>query len=44
VRPDIMMLVAYRGSSGCTGRSTFETRTPSLAISSLVIVAGKFNF
>ncbi|KAM0854975.1 hypothetical protein ACQ4PT_050069 [Festuca glaucescens] len=36
-----MMPVAYRGSGGCTGRSTSETRTPSLAISSSVIVSGK---
>jgi hypothetical protein len=44
VRPDDMMPVVYRGSGGCTGRSTSETRTPSLSISSSVIVAGYLNF
>jgi hypothetical protein len=32
--------VAYRGSGGCTGRSFSETRTPSLAISSSVMLSG----
>jgi hypothetical protein len=42
--PGGMMLVAYQGSGGYTGRSTSETRTPSLAISSSVIVTGYVNF
>jgi hypothetical protein len=40
MRPGGMMPVAYRGSGGCTGRSTYEMRTTSLAISSSVIVSG----
>jgi hypothetical protein len=38
------MSVAYRESGGCTGRSTTEMRTPSLSISSSVIIGGKLNF
>ncbi|KAK1618782.1 hypothetical protein QYE76_024299 [Lolium multiflorum] len=39
-----MMSVAYRGSGGYTGRSICEMRTPSLSISSPVMVGGKTNF
>jgi hypothetical protein len=44
VRPGGMMSVAYRGSGGCTNQSTCETRTPSLSISSSVMVGRKSNF